>query len=172
MAKFKRAFILCALTTVNAALFTGASASVFSVPDCNLVANVAQRLTCIAADKAVATNQYGLDKALQSIASLSAKKHGVRKLGMPNVASTYGIGKDLTAVLSWKNGNSLTVKNGDLLPDGWRVTNISTGLVTLSRNGTHHILLMRGASADSDRSKAVPRFAGRFMPPHFIPPVK
>lgn len=171
MAEFKRTiFTLCALGIISTVIGT-ASASVFSVPDCNLITNAAQRLTCIAQDKALATNQYSLDKALQSISSLSTKKQSVRKLGLPNVASTYGINNDLTAVLSWRNGNSLTVKNGATLPDGWRVTRIATGLVTLTKDGVQHILLMKGASSGNS-AKPTTSFAGSFLPVNGVPPPK
>lgn len=169
MASFKLAVAVVAASGMLCSVV--AQASHFSVPDCNGITNAAQRLSCIASDKAIAASQLGLDTTLHHISMVSSsKKTEVRKLGVPNVASTYGIGDDLTAVLAWDNGNSLTVKKGYVLPDGWRVTQIETGLVTITKNGQHHILLMQGAGSSSKTPKSG-SFSHTFSPISPMPQV-
>jgi hypothetical protein len=80
-----------------------------------------------------------------------------RGLGLPSVLSTYGVGADRTAVLTWAgaSGGALTVKAGDTVPGGWRVQSIDDGKVVVrSPSGSVSTLLMESGVAGTSSPPA------------------
>jgi hypothetical protein len=134
----------------------------------------AEQIQCFQADNAV------MEAALKNAETrrkLDAM-HDTRGLGLPSVLSTYGVGADRTAVLTWAgaSGGALTVKAGDTVPGGWRVQSINDGKVVVrSPSGSVSTLLLEsgvtGASNPSTSSRqmqATPAFGGTI---YSAPPV-
>lgn len=113
----------------------------------------AEQIQCFQADNAV------MEAALKN-AETRRKLDSVRDtrgLGLPSVLSTYGVGSDRTAVLTWAgaSGGALTVKAGDTVPGGWRVQSIDDGKVVVrSPSGSVSTLLLDSGVAGASNPSA------------------
>ena len=101
-------------------------------------------IACLQSRDAILSRELAVaakEKALRKLGDADLRRH----LSLPLVESTYGSPGRLKAVLYWRDGSSLSVSSGDVIPGGYRVVAVSPGRVTVSgRNGGNHVLLMEG----------------------------
>lgn len=116
--------------------------------------SVAQQIACLRMNNAVLSERL-TQATLRKNLNKETSSGGVntRKLGLPLVMSTYGIGK-MTAVLVYmhheKSDGTLIVHSGSRLPGGWTVRAIVGGTVAIEKhNQTKTLLLNAGSSGHS-----------------------
>lgn len=126
--------------------------------DC-LSGNVAQRMACLKMENAILDEQLKQAVLRKEIARQSHSDVSSRKLSLPLVMATYGVGDKMTAVLVWMRKNKaigqLTAHMGSRVPGGWVVNRIKNGTVVLQKGSEIKTLLLSSGDA-SNQSISIP----------------
>lgn len=108
--------------------------------------NAPQQIACLKIQNAILGERLARATLLKNISKQSKKTKTSRNLGLPDVLSTYGIGDRLSAVLVWthdgKNIGRMITHVGSVLPDGWIVSKIKDGNVSIKKGGRIETLLL------------------------------
>ncbi|MBN6739496.1 hypothetical protein JKG47_02900 [Acidithiobacillus sp. MC6.1] len=144
----KQGMLLC--MAALGALAQGAQAA--SLQECPENLGPAQQVSCLQIENQILQQQLQNAHLHKSIAKLAGNGKGVRHLSLPKVLSTYGT-KHIQAVLEWTNAEgkpsgSMLARVGDVIPGGWKVQSIGSGVVVV-RNGveTHTLMMSFGVAS-------------------------
>ncbi len=145
---------------LTACLMTGfliqAQAQAAPLVDCPASLGPAQQVSCLQIENQILQQQLQNKQLHKSIAKLSGSGKESRHLALPTVLSTYGM-THIQAVLEWtdaegKPSGSLVVRDGDVIPGGWKVASIQSGSVIVQKGTVTHTLLMSfGATSHSNQ---------------------
>lgn len=87
----------------------------------------------------------------------------------PVILSIEGIGKNLHATLQMRNGSTMDVSSGDILPNGMKVVSIRSNEVMVETAKTRRLRLATGAPAATVHPQVAQRPMTLSMPP--LPPM-
>lgn len=131
---------------------------IFSIPsfagNCSS-GSIAEQMSCLTMQNAILKERLSEAKLVKSIekAKESKKTTVKRKLGLPYVVSTYGVGDHLTAVLVWIHDNQnigrMITVDGSSIPGGWTVDHIGNGTVTIKKGDKIETLLLSSGNSGS-----------------------
>lgn len=119
--------------------------------------SVAQQMACLRMSNAVLSERL-TQATLRKNLNKESSSGGVnsRKLGLPLVMSTYGVGDKMTAVLVYmhhgKSDGTLIVHSGSRLPGGWVVRGMVGGTVALQKGDQVKTLLLNAGSSGHSMS--------------------
>ncbi|OIQ69790.1 type IV pilus biogenesis [mine drainage metagenome] len=135
------------------ALSAASVATALAAP-CPASLGAAEQISCLQTQNAILEAQI---KHKDLAEKLTGPLKDTRKLDLPVVSSTFGVGEQSWAVLSWAGtgGGALTVRPGQSVPGGWTVASIDQGRVTLRQGKITHVLLLAG-NVSGEAPKSVP----------------
>jgi type IV pilus biogenesis protein PilP len=147
-------------------------------PVCSASLGPAEQIACLQTQNAVLKAQIEHRDLAQKLDNQNGKPIQRQITSLPSVLSTFAVdGGKAQAVLTWSgpDGGTLTVHQGQDLPQGWHVDTIDQGRVVIQRGRERHVLFLAGgvpATTDAPQSDAGGSRSGSMGPgaTQIVPP--